>query len=289
MIKIGRNEAKKLIYDYLNGYSQVELSVKYSISAATVSRILNGVFYKDIVRPEELYKKLNDLRYYKNTHKLSLPSFTPFQESLILGSMLGDAWLEKPNGKWSDSKFKKQQKYLEPIRWLHDQLLPYTKNCKVYLVKRRSKIINLTKGKITHEKGNLKKSGYVVNTITHPIFTNLWQKWYIPGDKKYIKIVPKDITINPETLAMWFLDDGSNCPQKRQKHCTLCTQGFTKREVEFLSNILYTSFVLKSHVQPQTYNKNQFVLVLSGRSYYNLLDIIRPCIPWYCLSYKITV
>jgi hypothetical protein len=58
--------------------------------------------------------------------------------------------------------------------------------------------------------------------------------------------------MSPLTLAIWFMDDGSGL----NKGVKLATQGFTKKECQFLVQTLNTKFNLKCSIHLQGKSKD---------------------------------
>jgi hypothetical protein len=95
----------------------------------------------------------------------------------------------------------------------------------------------------TIEKCNGKQLHYyTLRTPAHKIFTDIYDAWY-PIYNEREKVVPCDLTMNPDTLLHWFLDDGNSYNRKRvnqrvkQIVITLCCEGFKPEYVELLRDI----------------------------------------------------
>ena len=70
--------------------------------------------------------------------------------------------------------------------------------------------------------------------------------------KNGIKIIPSNIgelLSSPLSLAVWFMDDGT-LDYRKNDHCAfhLCTNCFTKKEVELLARVLDSNFEIQSSV-----------------------------------------
>ena len=115
-------------------------------------------------------------------------SLTQQQKSVIIGCILGDGYLRivpgKKNAFLEVNHSIKAKKYVE---WKYSIL----KNICVSAPKRR--------------KIDEKRIGYRFFTRQHPEITKLYQKFY--SQKK--KIIPPGFKLNPLSLAVWFMDDGS--------------------------------------------------------------------------------
>jgi len=76
---------------------------------------------------------------------------------------------------------------------------------------------------------------YTCITKSGSLFTKMYNRWY-PNN---IKIVPRDLILNPFILLVWFLDDG--CITKTSEHglsIKLSTDGFTRDDTDYLAELL---------------------------------------------------
>lgn len=79
-------------------------------------------------------------------------------------------------------------------------------------------------------------------TISHPVFTGLHRLFYREA-KKVLPDEIEEILTSPLSLAVWFMDDGTNGPTGG---FTLNTQNFTREENEILRGILKRNFQLET-------------------------------------------
>lgn len=155
--------------------------------------------------------------------KKHVPSFfSELQESYLLGSLLGDGCIYKHKSTHLPY-FAVQRKYedLEYNLWEKNIMEPFV--CKFFdgetFDKRTGKTYKWAKFR-THRCIN---------------FVEYYDKWYSKG----FKLIPKDINLNPLSLAIWFADDGyvrEQTPGRIQ--LKLSTHGFDVDSVEFISNLL---------------------------------------------------
>ena len=160
-----------------------------------------------------------------------LPNLSEFQMDVLIGSLLGDGHLHKLNNERSNSHFGKSQTTLkkEYLDWHNNIFKEYSSG--VYPCWSKSKI-SCKNNKIIHLKVKRRLSSYAYRTFNHEIITELRNKWYPDG----IKIIPSDLSLNSQRIAVWYFDDGSNDTKSRR--ATICTNSFSLNEVEFLSSIL---------------------------------------------------
>jgi hypothetical protein len=160
-----------------------------------------------------------------------LPKLSELQTDVLIGSLLGDGHLHNLKSLKSNSHFTKSQSILkkEYLDWHNDIFKEYSSG--VYPCSSNLKISDLD-GEIIHVKVESFLSSYAYRTFNHPFITELRNKWY-PDNKK---IIPLDLDLNPQKIAIWYFDDGNNDIKSRR--ITICTNSFSLNEVEFLSNLL---------------------------------------------------
>jgi hypothetical protein len=75
---------------------------------------------------------------------------------------------------------------------------------------------------------NKQYTSYRIDSVSNFHLKELRQKWY-PNGKK---IIPRDLVLTPEICYWWYLGDGCS----GNNSISLCTNGFTIEDVEFLIN-----------------------------------------------------
>lgn len=168
----------------------------------------------------------------------SLP-LTEHQKAVLIGSVLGDAYLE-PN--WSKTNYRLN------IRQSITQ--------KDYVQWKYGVFENLV---LTPPQQYDQTKCVWFRTISHSEITDLHQMLYRDGKK----IIPQNIAeliSNPVTLAVWFMDDG-NLAMRRGKvyGYHLNTQSFTKEENERLAHTLETLYGIHCTVEK---NKKYYRLAI---------------------------
>ena len=146
--------------------------------------------------------------------------------SMIIGSTLGDTYLEKRNnGIGTRIIFEQSSDNVEYLMWFHNYLAirGYCNNKKPKLQIRIKQ-----EGKVYYQ--------YRINSYTFSSFNWIHEMFYNLIDNKFIKIVPLNIAeyLTPLALAIWFMDDGSSLG----KGARIVTNCFTLKEVNFLCNVL---------------------------------------------------
>ncbi len=122
------------------------------------------------------------------------------QKALIIGSLLGDGTMRLGKGA-RNVNFKVEHGLIQKdyVRWKYNILKPFV----------------FTKQKMSYrynKNGNRYAKSWWFRTIRHPIFTQIYVRFY-KGEKyrNGKKIVPSDIEkeMGPLVLAVWIMDDGS--------------------------------------------------------------------------------
>ena len=145
-------------------------------------------------------------------------SLTGTQRSIIVGSLLGDGAMRcKANALLEINHGLRQKFYVD---WKYQQLA------------------NLVTTPPKARKGNGARIAYRFTTRSLPELTPLFQRFY--SDKR--KVVPSDLTLDPLSLAVWFMDDG--CKSYRALY--LNTQQFDLGSQMYLIELLREEWNVKS-------------------------------------------
>lgn len=116
-------------------------------------------------------------------------SLTNNQKSLIIGSLLGDGYVRiMPGRKNAFLEINHSFKMKEYVEWKYEML----KDIVISPPKRR--------------RGNGNRIAYRFFTKQHPNITELFNLFYKNGKK----MIP-NISLNPLSIAVWYMDDGSKC------------------------------------------------------------------------------
>ncbi|MBT7767259.1 MAG: hypothetical protein HN730_08885 [Bdellovibrionales bacterium] len=150
----------------------------------------------------------------------SVGSLLEIQKSLIEGCLLGDGYMRcKSNAHLQITHSINQKKYVD---WKYQLLKDYV----------------LTPPK--PYKGNGGRVGYRFFTRSLPQFTRFYNRYYKEGKK----VIPRDLQLNPFSLAVWFMDDGS----KSRNSCYLNTQQFSLSDQNYLKLVLQKQFGIKPNL-----------------------------------------
>lgn len=175
-------------------------------------------------------------------------SLTKLERSIILGSILGDGYMRIVPGR-SDAFLEinhslKAKKYVD---WKFKNLK------KICLSSPRERTTN--EGRIA----------YRFFTKQHKDITTLYRLFYRNG----CKVVPKSITLDPVSLAVWYMDDGS---KSRDSDIYLNTQQFSQNDQKAL---LYKLRVLNIKARLNKDKKYYRIRILK-ESIVDFMKIIKP-------------
>lgn len=122
---------------------------------------------------------------------------------------------------------------------------------------------------------------YSGRSRTHPDIKAQRQRWYPNG----VKIVPKDVTIDPVCLTMLYIGDGHI--HKVRGNITISTLSFSEEDNKFLSEQMLENLGINSRVIST--KKGQSYLYFSRPNAVEFLKIIGNKSPVKCYDYKFLV
>jgi len=190
------------------------------------------------------------------------------QKEILIGSLLGDAHLEK-NGRNVRLRVSHKESQENYLRWKQTEFssLPCSKPRLVCEVDKRN---------------DKTYKSWHFSTYSLEVFNSYWKKFY----KNRIKIIPKDIrelANSPLSLAVWFMDDGykrNDCNALR-----LNTDSFSLYEQKLLQECLRRSFKINSRIHKKGKYWNIYIPSLEAIEF---CRIIKPYIPLE-MKYKISL
>ena len=160
-------------------------------------------------------------------------SLTKVQESILIGTLLGDGTMRKKINAYLEINHAFSQKEL--VDWIY------------------SKFKNLVLSSPVKRKNNGKRIAYRFFTRSLSVLTPFYDKFFKNGKK----VIPNNLKLDSLGLAVWFMDDGS----KSRSSIYLNTQQFTINEQKKLMFILKDQFGLLS-----TLNKDKSYFRIRVRS-----------------------
>lgn len=197
--------------------------------------------------------RTKQIEAHKKTLKLSKS-----QKEILVGLILGDGHLETLNeGKTYRLKVEHSMQQREYLDWLYVNFKEWIN--KAPEVRKRTSL-----GKIIETYG--------FTTYTSSILGFYAKQFYVNGKKIIPKTIDKIIT--PQSLAIWFMDDGS-IKSKVHKALVIHTHGYSKDDLLLITKVLKSKFGLKIGLQKQ-YDK--WRLYVYSHSVDNFKKIISPYI-----------
>ncbi len=194
------------------------------------------------------------------------------QRNILIGLVLGDAYLQKTGKKNARLRLEHSLKQADYINWKYEQLI---------------NIFQTKPKKIERIHPQIKQKYCYLRLQSHssPIFGKLRKKLYDESGKR---IIPEDIhklLKSRLTLAVWYMDNGYY--SKRDKSVHICLPPLKVKEIKYLINALSENFGLR----PKWYYRPDgkgCQLNFTGKQKDLLFRIIRPSIiP--SLSYKLSL
>ncbi len=189
--------------------------------------------------PREVYLNL------KSSFKLNIN-----QKAVLLGTLLGDGGI-RLKGKFARLHIKHSLNQLPLVKY------------------KQQAFSNITTMGISVFKQRVGKTDYNFAefvTLTHPEFLEYYRLFYPAGRKT----VPKNIghfLMNPLSLAVWIMDDGS----AEYAGVSIQTHSFELKEVDLLRETLINNFNVETG---RRLNKNKWIIYFPKASLSKLRDLI---------------
>jgi hypothetical protein len=215
---------------------------------------------------------------------MTLPTgFTPTQEAILLGCILGDSHIQKTSAASGKCRFRVSHtfKHKDYVDWK-------------YKVFKNFCAPNYEGPHIEGRKSPKSAfQAYLLQTSYSHEFARVHAKWYVPEivtladgtpKTKFVKRVPADLIktfTNPLTLAVWYLDDGTK--RTDTESCRLATQGFTREENEILVDCLFKNFGIEAKIEETRSRKGevkyQIAILSRTGGYKKFRELIEPYVP----------
>ena len=168
---------------------------------------------------------------------LQARGFTQIQKDAIVGGLLGDGTLQYSTKHFPFYKFDQKAANREYVNLIYSIFNEYVGTPPTLPRKKQGRI-----------------HSYWFRTFSLPQLNFYARQFYeidVLGNRK--KVVPKLINrwLNPQSLAFWFMDDGSKATNGAY---TLNTQGFIRPDVVRLQQALGSVFNIQSNIQHDASN-----------------------------------
>lgn len=189
-------------------------------------------------------------------------------QALMVGLILGDGHLTKPNGVKTTSSLdlKYDQKYLSYLEWIHQSLQEFYPS-------------PIRRKKGFHQYRFYTKRREDIGALRHLFYPN------------GVKVIPAEIQTyltDPLTLAVWYQDDGTlDFRRGYHTNALFATHCFPQNECQLLANALRMNFDLDVRVcRCLMRGKLYFRLYVTSKSMNTFMQIIEPYIQP-CFHYKL--
>lgn len=172
-------------------------------------------------------------------------SLTEKQKHIIVGCLLGDGAMRKKTNALLEINHSVKQKVL--VDWVYTQIQIFVGTAP------------------KQRKGNGKRIAYRFTTRSLPVFTPLYDQFFLNKKKR----IPTNLELSPLTLAVWFMDDGS----KSRSSIYLNTQQFSREEQIILQQMLLKQWKIET-----TLNKDKcyFRIRIRVSSVRKFVSLIKP-------------
>lgn len=173
---------------------------------------------------------------------------TQQQSNLMIGSLLGDGHLRKRKETWNATmRIERCQKDLDYLKWAAEICNDIITPAGISLSERFDQ--------------RTKKIYYSCNFETRALIAlnEFHTKWY----QNRIKVIPNDLKLNSEIIAIWVCDDGmlnTNKSSSNRFQLSLATNSFSKDEVHFLCQLLNERYNENFLVRQADKIKNQYLI-----------------------------
>lgn len=189
------------------------------------------------------------------------------QEGIIIGTILGDSYIQLSQSGKTHLQIKHADRYKEYVFWLYEKL----KDLFPTSVPRQ-------------RKDNLQ---WYVNSSFSGELNELHKLFYVNG-RKTIPDNTKELLTSPISLAVWFMDDGTlDYRVKDHRAFHLCTNCFTKTETRRLIDALYSNFrIIASLHYTLCRGKRHCRIYIGAKGRDRFIELISPHI-LDCFKYKL--
>lgn len=196
----------------------------------------------------------------KNDQKLSTQ-----QQEILVGLLLGDGHLESRNGgRTYRLKVEHSNAQLDYTMWLFQVFKNLCTQTEVYRRERSDGRISV--GFTTQSLGCFRFYG---------------QQFYVDKKKRIPPLVHK--LLSPQTVAIWFMDDGS---RKSSKHITynIHTLGYTKSDLEMMKEKLLLTLGIQVSLHKQ--RNDTWRLYIGTSSAGRFTDMVMPYVEQFPSMHK---
>ena len=253
---------KENFIEYKNNHTIKETAKHFNLNRYAIEKLLNKF---EIIKHHAI--QIKNCPKYLNEE----------QKEVLIGNLLGDGHLAKLTQKSKNSLFEIKQK-LDKSEYIKNLFEIYKPFSKKYSEGQRIKPIKID-GKIHHNISGEYCKYCMMRTVSHPVFTELRNRWYVIENNKSKKIIPHDLTLTWQTAAFWACDDGSNWKGRTFRLHTDC---FSFQEVEFLLEKIKVDLGIMGSLSKK---KGKPIIIFLGNNAFDFMEGIKPFVV-NCYKYK---
>lgn len=158
------------------------------------------------------------------------------QRDILIGTLLGDGGI-RLKGKYARLHIKHSLRQLSLVEYKREIF---------------SNITGMNTRVFKQKVGRTEYSFAEFVTLSHPVFLDYYRLFY-PNHKKEVPKEIKNLLINPLSLAVWIMDDGS----AEYAGLSIQTHSFSKNEVDFLREVIELNFKIKT---TKRLNKGKWII-----------------------------
>mgnify|MGYP001579340540 CR=1 FL=1 len=184
--------------------------------------------FPDIIRFSSLWNTVGS----RETSKNKIVNLTKRQEAIILGTVLGDGFIQKTGSKNARLRLEHGEKQKDYLLWKGEQF-PKLFNSKPISIKR------------IHPKTKKEYSYFRWQSHSTPELGK-WQKLFYQEGKKHIPANLETLLIDPLALAIWYMDDGFY--DQEQKHSFIYLGRVSRSEAEIARSAILINFKIDARV-----------------------------------------
>lgn len=229
--------------DYVdNKLNSYEIARKYNCTATWINTL----------------RKYYNIKTFKKYERNAKQKLSKKQQMYIYGKLLGDGSIKFGGRKGNKNAFLSvYQKDRYYVQWQYSIMKDFVK----------------AKIKVYSNKYKNRNSMYYFNTISHPIFTSLYDKIYPNGIKTISSTWLNQLT--PFSLAVWYMDDGSITQSNHQTR--ISTESFGYREHLLIQKYFKKKWDIEVDIKKSP-RENKYILSLSAKERDKFFKLIAPYI-----------
>lgn len=238
-------------------HQSIQMKNRFNLSSKLGFIQSRSLFISNLQKNKQRYYHISNI---KSKNRIGPHNFDVI--SVIIGSMLGDAYANKRSGEGVRICYSQSIVHKEYLFWLYNFF--YTRGYASNLPPRQySRTIQSKPGMIYY--------GFEFNTFTFTSFNWIHKMFYKNGKK----IIPLNIAeyITPLALAVLIMDDGGWA----NNGIRIATNSFQLKQIELLSEVLKSKYNLETTVQKLSV-KNLYSIYIKKQSINDIRELLLPYI-----------